>query len=62
MRTKKASTRIKMIKIFVPQLLLAGVCDSVGVGEGSLGVITLGAEKLNVKEPSSGTSASEYRV
>ncbi len=51
-----------MIKIFVPQLLLAGVCDSVGVGEGSLGVITLGAEKLNVKEPSSGASASEYRV
>ena len=36
------------MKTFVPQLLLAGVCDCVGVGVGSAGVMTLGAEKLNV--------------
>ena len=51
-----------MINMFVPQLLLAGVCDSVGVGDGSLGVITVGAEKLNVNDPSNGTSPSEYSV
>lgn len=40
-----------MMNTFVPQLLLAGVCDCVGVGVGSVGEITLGAEKLNVNEP-----------
>ena len=55
----KAIIRIKIIKTLVPQLLLAGVCDLVGVGVGSLGEITLGAEKLNVKEPSNAASPSE---
>jgi len=52
----------KIINILVPQLLLAGVCDSVGVGDGSEGEITVGAEKLNVNEPSRGASASEYKT
>ena len=47
------------MKILVPQLLLAGAWDLVGVGDGSVGVITLGEEKLNVNEPSSGASPSE---
>jgi hypothetical protein len=38
----------KIIKIFVPQLLLAGVWVCVGVGDASVGEITVGAEKLNV--------------
>jgi len=49
MKTKNATTNIPMTKTLVPQLLLAGVCDCVGVGVGVLGVITVGAEKLNVK-------------
>ena len=56
---KNAITNNAMIKTLVPQLLLAGFWDCAGVGVGSLGVITLGAEKLNVKEPCSGASPSE---
>ena len=51
-----------MIKTFVPQLLLAGFSGTVGIGVGSDGVITLGAEKLNVNDPCNGASPSEKRV
>ena len=47
-----------MTKTFVPQLLLAGVCDCVGSGFGLAVEITLGARYLNVKLPSSGASPS----
>jgi hypothetical protein len=59
MRTKNAKINITKINTFVPQLLLAGSWDCVGVGVGSVGVITLGAEKLNVNDPCKGTSPSE---
>jgi len=56
---KNAITKSAIMKTFVPQLLLAGTWDCVGIAVGSLGVITLGAEKLKVNEPCNGASPSE---
>ena len=58
MTTSAATSKI-ITKIFVPQLLLAGVCDLLGSGFGFAVEITLGDRNLKVKLPSSGASASD---